>query len=110
MPRGFAWLQEILPEGFTVFGQVEAQRRRLRTSNACENLNRQVRRRTAVAGLFPNEASLQRLVSAILMDELHKVRADWQEWTVEVTPLGRPAEVLLGERMNPPPGNFSALF
>ena len=38
----------------------------LRTSCACENLNRQVRRRTAAAGLFRNEASLLRLVSAIL--------------------------------------------
>ena len=52
----------------------EAQRHRLRTSNACENLNRQVRRRTAVAGLFPNEASLLRLVSAILME----ISEDWE--------------------------------
>jgi adenylate cyclase len=56
-PKLAAWLEENLPEGFAVFSQPEAQRRRLRTSNACENLYRQVRRRTAVAGLFPNEAS-----------------------------------------------------
>lgn len=73
-PKLAAWLEENLPEGFTVFGQPEAQRRRLRTSNACENLNRQVRRRTAVAGLFPNEASLLRLVSAILME----ISEDWE--------------------------------
>jgi putative transposase len=36
----------------------EAQRRRLRTSNMCENLNRQIKRRTRVAGLFPNEKSV----------------------------------------------------
>ena len=39
-----------------------------------KNLNRQVRRRTAVAGLFPNEASLLRLVSAILME----ISEDWE--------------------------------
>ena len=43
----------------------EAMRRRLRTSNAAENLHLQIRRRTRVAGLFPNEESLLRLVSAI---------------------------------------------
>ena len=46
----------------------EAQRRRLRTSNMCENLNRQIKRRTRVAGLFPNEKSVLRLVTAILME------------------------------------------
>ena len=33
-----------------------------------------MRRRTAVAGLFPNEASLLRLVSAILME----ISEDWE--------------------------------
>jgi putative transposase len=34
----------------------------------CENLNHQIKRRTRVAGLFPNEASVLRLVTAILME------------------------------------------
>ena len=33
-----------------------------------ENLNLQIKRRTRVAGLFPNEASVLRLVTAILME------------------------------------------
>jgi transposase-like protein len=33
--------------------------------NAIERLNRKPHRRTRVAGLFPNEASLLRLVSAM---------------------------------------------
>jgi len=31
----------------------EPLRKRLRTSNMCENLNHQIKRRTRVAGLFP---------------------------------------------------------
>ena len=46
----------------------DALRRRLRTTNMLERLNREIKRRTRVASLFPNEASLLRLVSAILME------------------------------------------
>ena len=40
----------------------------------CETLNSQIKRRTRVAGLFPNEASILRLVSAILMD----ISEEWE--------------------------------
>ena len=43
-------------------------RRRLRTTNALERINMELKRRTRVAGLFPNEASLLRLVSALLAE------------------------------------------
>ena len=43
----------------------ESHRRQLRTVNALERLNRELHRRTRVATLFPNEASLLRLVSAM---------------------------------------------
>lgn len=63
-----AWLEQAIPEGLTVFQAPETHRRRLRTSNASENLNLQIKRRTRVATLFPNEASVLRLVTAILME------------------------------------------
>ena len=52
-PELAAWMEENLPEGLTVFSLPETQRRRLRTSNALERLNREIRRRTLVATLFP---------------------------------------------------------
>lgn len=67
-PKLAAWAEENLPEGFTVFCLPEAQRRKLRTSNACEALNSQIKRRTRVVGLFPSEESLQRLVTAVLIE------------------------------------------
>ncbi|MCH7227724.1 IS256 family transposase, partial [Haloferula sp. A504] len=62
------WMETNIPEGLTVFQAPEPHRRRLRTSNMSENLNLQIKRRTRVAGLFPNEASVLRLVTAILME------------------------------------------
>ena len=62
-PKLAAWAEESIPEGLVVFGLdlTESQRKRLRTTNSLENLNQQIKRRTAVARLFPNEASLLRL-------------------------------------------------
>jgi transposase-like protein len=39
-----------------------------------ERLNKEVNRRTRVAGLFPNEGSALRLVSAMLME----ISEDWE--------------------------------
>jgi len=62
------WMETNIPEGFTVFRVPENQRKKLRSTNMVERLNRKIKRRTRVATLFPNEASLLRLVSAILSE------------------------------------------
>lgn len=67
-PKLAAWAKENLPEGFTVFALPEACRKRLRTSNGCENVNGQIKKRTRVVGLFPSEESLLRLVTGVLIE------------------------------------------
>lgn len=73
-PRLAEWMERSVPEGLTVFTRPPAHRRRLRTSNMLERLNQEIHRRTRVATLFPNEASLLRLVSAVLAE----VDEEWQ--------------------------------
>ena len=73
-PKLVAWAEEALPEGFTAFGLPSSHRHRLRTTNLVERLNEEIKRRTRVARLFPNEASCLRLVSAVLME----ISEDWQ--------------------------------
>lgn len=67
-PKLAAWLEANIPQGLTVFDLPSRQRRRLRTNNGLERLNREIKRRTRVAAIFPNEASLLRLASAVLME------------------------------------------
>jgi transposase-like protein len=67
-PRLAEWMETNLPEGFTVFALPPHHRRRLRTTNSLERIHREIKRRTRVATLFPNEASVERLVSAILCE------------------------------------------
>ena len=73
-PKLAQWMEESVPEGFTVFAMPSSQRRRLRSTNLLEWINKEVKRRTKVATLFPNEASLLRLVSAILVE----ISEDWE--------------------------------
>jgi len=74
MPQLAHWLEENIPEGLTVLSLPEGVRKRLRTSNMCETLNAQIKRRTRVVGLFPNEASILRLVTSILME----ISEEWE--------------------------------
>jgi putative transposase len=73
-PQLAAWLEEAAPEAITVLMIPLAHRRRLRTTNGLERLNKEIKRRTRVATLFPNEASLLRLASAVLSE----VSDDWE--------------------------------
>jgi transposase-like protein len=68
------WMDTNIPEGLTVFNFPATHQRRLRTANGLERLNREVRRRSRVAMLFPNEASCLRLVTAIVME----ISDDWE--------------------------------
>ena len=73
-PRLSAWLEENLAQGFTVFDFPLEHRRIIRTTNSLERINREIKRRTRVVGIFPNEASCLRLVSALLME----TSEEWQ--------------------------------
>jgi putative transposase len=68
VPKLADWIEKNVPDGLTVFTIPASHQRRLRTTNGLERLNREIRRRTAVVGVFPNEASCLRLSSAILME------------------------------------------
>ena len=67
-PKLADWLESDLSEGLTVFSFPEAHRKRIRTNNGIERLNREILRRTKVVSIFPNEASCLRLISAILVE------------------------------------------
>jgi transposase-like protein len=73
-PKLSAWLEENLSEGFTVFDFPLEHRRSIRTTNSLERINKEIRRRTRVVGVFPNEASCLRLISALLME----ISEEWQ--------------------------------
>jgi len=73
-PRLVDWAEENITEGFTVFQFPDDHWRRIRTSNVLERINKEIRQRTRVANIFPNDASCLRLVSAVLME----ISEEWE--------------------------------
>ena len=68
-PQLAAWAEINLPEGFAVFNLPEGHRVRMRTTIGLERLNRELKRRTRIATLFPNPDSCLRWVSAMLAEQ-----------------------------------------
>jgi transposase-like protein len=68
-PRLAAWLEHNVPEGLAVFSLPEAHWRRMRTANPIERaIQQELKRRTRKVRVFPNEAALERLATAILVE------------------------------------------
>jgi transposase-like protein len=63
------WMEVNIPEGLTVFNFPSSHQRRTRTANLLERLSQEIKRRTRVVGIFPNEAACLRLISAFLMEK-----------------------------------------
>jgi len=76
-PKLADWLEKNVQEGLAVLTLPEHHRKRLRTSNPIErSVQQELKRRTAKVRVFPNEDSLMRLVSAILVEIDEKWVAD----------------------------------
>jgi transposase-like protein len=75
-PKLVDWMETNIPEGFTVFKLPSSHQRRMRTSNALERLNQELKRRTRVIRIFPNDKSLLRLITALLIDQSEQWETD----------------------------------
>jgi transposase-like protein len=79
-PKLAGWLEHNIPQGLAVLSLPERHRRRMRTSNGIERaIQQEIKRRTRKVRVFPNEASLLRLVTAVL------VEID-EAWASKITP------------------------
>jgi len=80
-PKLAEWAENNLSEGLAVMKLPQSHRRLLRTTNMLERQNKEIKRRTRVATLFPNAESCLRLVSAVLME----VSEGWETGRIYLT-------------------------
>ncbi len=67
-PKAVDVLEGAFDEAIAVLALPEHYRKRLRTTNSQERLNEEIRRRERVVRIFPNAASAERLLGALLME------------------------------------------
>jgi putative transposase len=60
-----AWVEENIEETLTYYRLPLAHHRNMKSTNMLERFNEEIKRRTRVVRIFPNEASCLRLVRAI---------------------------------------------
>jgi len=72
-PEFAKWLEGNIDEGLTVYQFPKEHWKKIRTSNGIERVNREIKRRTRVAVMFPNKESALRLVTGVIL-EIHE---DW---------------------------------
>lgn len=68
-PAAVATLERGFDDATAVLALPAPYRQRLRTTNGVERLNEEIRRRERVIRIFPNRASVVRLVGALLMEQ-----------------------------------------
>ena len=81
-PKAIQVLEEGLEDSLAFFAFSELDSRKISSTNMLERLNREIRRRTKVVGIFPNQDSYVRLVTAYLMEYAE----DWSVSRAYISP------------------------
>ncbi len=68
-------LADAEPDLLAHFTFPDTHRRQIRSTNPLERLNKEIKRRTAVVGIFPSRASVIRLVGMVLAEQ----DDEWQD-------------------------------
>jgi transposase-like protein len=76
LPKLAALLDDAEPDVLAYMTFPKEHRAKLHSTNPIERLNGEIKRRTEVVGIFPNEAAITRLIGAILMEQS-------DEWAVQ---------------------------
>jgi Transposase, Mutator family/Transposase DDE domain len=97
LPKLAAFMDEAEPDVLAYMAFPAAHRTKLHSINPLERLNGEIKRRTDVVGIFPNEAAITRLIGALLLEQS-------DEWAVQrarymtletIAPLSESAAVSL---------------
>jgi len=92
-PKLCLWVEANIEETFTFYRQPREHHKHLKSTNLLERLNEELKRRTHVIRIFPNEASCLRLVRALAVEQ----HEEWLEGAryLDMDPLREQRKVKL---------------
>ena len=67
-PKLCAWVEDNIDETFSFYGLPHGHHKHLKSTNMLERLNEEIKRRTRVVRIFPNEQSCLRLIRALAVE------------------------------------------
>lgn len=91
-PGAAAILEEGGPDALTYMTFPEKHRRQIHSTNPLERLNREIKRRVDVVGIFPNNAAAIRLITMILVEQHDEWAVGRRYFSLESMELIRPEE------------------
>jgi transposase-like protein len=100
VPKLAALMDQAEPDVLAYMSFPAAHRVKLHSTNPLERLNGEIKRRTDVVGIFPNEAAITRLVGAILLEQN-------DEWAVQRARYM--TRETMTEMLEPPAMNLTAV-
>ena len=68
-PEVARWIDEEIESCFSVYNLPESHHRRMRSTNMIERLNQELKRRSRVIRIFPNDASCLRVLGTMCMEQ-----------------------------------------
>ncbi len=69
------YIEEIVPQGLSIFVLPSTLHKRLKTTNLAERVNQELKRRTRVIRIFPNMEAYERLAGSLLV----QIHDKWEE-------------------------------
>jgi putative transposase len=104
-PKLSALMDESEHDVLAYIGFPAQHRTKLHSTNPLERLNKEVKRRADVVGIFPCEASITRLIGAVLLEQNDEWQTGHRYMQLEgmaelVAPVGEPAPAQIAQRQS----------
>ena len=101
VPKLAALLDEAENDVLAFMDFPRAHRKQIASTNPLERLNAEIKRRTEVVGIFPNDAAIVRLVGALLLEQTDEWQLQRRYLSLEDSERSATTKTIVSQRSSP---------